>query len=106
GGLGTWADRYRGGELGEGAQLRRSPCAAGRPPEALLRDPHLAERGFFVPSEHPELPATVPYPAAPFRLADAPWRIARRPPLVGEHNDEVYRGLGVDLPTLREQGIV
>ena len=31
---------------------------------------------------------TVPYPGAPFRLTDAPWRVAR-PPRLGEHNDEV-----------------
>ena len=60
-----------------------------RPPEALLDDPHLAERGFFVPIEHPALGESVPYPGAPFRLGDAPWRVAR-PPDLGEHNVEVY----------------
>src|SRR5207249_10863938 len=58
-----------------------------RAPEALCRDAHLAARGFFVPIEHPGLGLTVPYPGAPFRLADAPWRVAR-PPRLGEHNDE------------------
>jgi hypothetical protein len=37
-----------------------------RAPEALLDDPHLAERGFFVPIEHPDLGARVPYPGRRF----------------------------------------
>jgi benzylsuccinate CoA-transferase BbsE subunit len=89
--LDAWAARYTVDELVEGAQLRRIPYAAVRPPEALLRDPHLAARGFFVPIEHPDLGLTVPYPGAPFRLTDAPWRIAR-PPRLGEHEAEILGG--------------
>ncbi len=90
--LDAWAARYTVEELVQGAQLRRIPYAAVRPPEALLRDPHLAERGFFVPIEHPDLGLTVPYPGAPFHLADAPWRVAR-PPRLGEHNEQVFTEL-------------
>ena len=86
--LDAWGARYTVAELVEGAQLRRIPYAAVRAPEALLRDPHLAERGFFVPIEHPDLGLTLPYPGAPFRLADTPWRVAR-PPRLGEHDAEV-----------------
>jgi len=86
--LDAWAARYTVAELTEGAQLRRIPYAAVRAPEALLRDPHFAERGFFVPIEHPGLGITVPYPGAPFRLGDAPWRVAR-PPRLGEHDSEL-----------------
>jgi len=107
--LDAWAARYTVEELVSGAQLRRIPYAAVRAPEALLRDPHLADRSFFVPIEHPELGLTVPYPGPPFHLTDAPWRIARRPPLLGEHNAEVYGRIGVadaELATLRQEGIV
>ena len=86
--LDAWAARYTVAELTEGAQLRRIPYAAVRAPEALLRDPHLAERGFFVPLEHPDLGLTLPYPGAPFRLEDAPWRIFR-PPRLGEHDGQL-----------------
>jgi len=88
--LDRWAVRYTVAELVEGAQLRRIPYAAVRPPEALLHDPHLAARGFFVPIEHPDLGRSIPYPGAPFRLGDAPWRVAR-PPRPGEHNAELLR---------------
>jgi benzylsuccinate CoA-transferase BbsE subunit len=86
--LDAWAARYTVAELHEGAQLRRIPYAAVRAPEALLHDPHLEARGFFVPLEHPDLGITVPYPGAPFRLEDAPWHVAR-PARLGEHTAAV-----------------
>jgi benzylsuccinate CoA-transferase BbsE subunit len=86
--LDEWAARYTVDELYEGAQLRRIPYAAVRAPEALLADPHLAERGFFVPIEHPGLGRTVPFPGAPFRLGATPWHISR-PPRLDEHREEV-----------------
>jgi benzylsuccinate CoA-transferase BbsE subunit len=88
--LDAWALRYTVAELHEGAQLRRIPYAAVRPPEALLADPQLAARGFFVPIEHPDLGIRVPFPGAPFRLEDAPWQVAR-PPRLGEHTAQVRR---------------
>ena len=86
--LDAWAARYTVAELVEGAQLRRIPYAAVRAPESLLADPQLAARGFFVPLEHPDVGRTVPFPGAPFRLTDAPWRVAR-PPRLGEHDAAV-----------------
>ena len=86
--LDRWAERYTVAELYEGAQLRRLPYAAVRAPEALLDDPHLAERGFFVPIEHPALGVTVPHPGAPFVMGDSPWTVTR-PPALGEHTRDV-----------------
>jgi benzylsuccinate CoA-transferase BbsE subunit len=104
--LDAWAERYTVAELVEGAQLRRIPYAAVRPPEALLADPQLAARGFFVPIEHPDLGRTVPFPGAPFRLGDAPWHVAR-PPRLGEHNHEILgERLGLDLAALRRAELV
>ena len=107
--LDAWALRYTVAELVEGAQLRRIPYAAVRPPEALLTDPQLAARGFFVPIEHPALAGpgrTVPFPGAPFHPGDAPWRVAR-PPCLGEHNTEVLADeLGADLDALRGEALV
>jgi crotonobetainyl-CoA:carnitine CoA-transferase CaiB-like acyl-CoA transferase len=86
--LDRWAARYSVAELYEGAQLRRLPYAAVRAPEALLADPHLAARGFFVPIEHPDLGVTVPYPGAPFVMGESRWHVAR-PPRIGEHTGAV-----------------
>jgi benzylsuccinate CoA-transferase BbsE subunit len=86
--LDRWAAGRTVAELHEGGQLRRLPYAAVRAPEALLEDPHLRERGFFVPLDHPGLGRTVPFPGAPFVLSDTPWRTAR-PPRLGEHGAQV-----------------
>lgn len=101
--LDDWAKNYSVAELMEGAQLRRIPCPMVRPPEALVDDPQLNARGFFSEVNHPELGRTIRYPGGPFFFTVSPWRIARRPPLLGEHNTEVYRGeLGISVDRLKE----
>jgi crotonobetainyl-CoA:carnitine CoA-transferase CaiB-like acyl-CoA transferase len=90
--LDEWAKDYSVAELMEGAQLRRIPYATVRPPEALVGDPQLNARGFFPAIDHPELGRAVRYPGGPFLFTTSPWRIARRPPLLGEHNVEIYQG--------------
>ncbi len=108
--LDDWAKEYRVAELMEGAQLRRIPYAMVRPPEALLDDPQLAARGFFAECEHPELGRSVRYPGGPFFFTKTPWRISRRPPLLGEHNAEVFGGeLGLSqkqLTGLVQDGVI
>lgn len=108
--LDDWAKDYSVAELMEGAQLRRIPYAMVRPPEALVDDPQLNDRGFFSNIEHPELGRTLQYPGSPIHFTATPWRIARRPPLLGEHNAEVYRDeLGIDadrLSALEQAGVI
>lgn len=100
--LDEWAKDYSVAELMEGAQLRRIPYAMVRPPESLVNDPQLNARGFFSDIEHPELGRTVRYPGGPFFFTVSPWRIARRPPLLGEHNMEIYQSeLGIDAGRLQ-----
>ena len=108
--LDNWAEDYSVAELMEGAQLRRIPYAMVRPPEALVEDLQLNDRGFFSDVEHPELGQSFRYPGGPSHFTATPWRIARRPPLLGEHNDEVYSGeLGLaagQLLELAEAGVI
>jgi benzylsuccinate CoA-transferase BbsE subunit len=100
--LDEWAKDYSVAELMEGAQLRRIPYAMVRPPEALVEDSQLNARGFFSNIDHPELGRTVHYPGGPFFFTVSPWRIARRPPLLGEHNTDIYQGeLGISADRLR-----
>ena len=57
----------------------------------IAKDPHLKERGFWQEVRHPELGETILYPGAPYRSSASPYQITRRAPLIGEHNDEVFR---------------
>jgi crotonobetainyl-CoA:carnitine CoA-transferase CaiB-like acyl-CoA transferase len=52
---------------------------------------HLAARNFWVKVEHPELGTSITYPGAFVKLSDANCGIRRRAPLIGEHNEEIYR---------------
>jgi crotonobetainyl-CoA:carnitine CoA-transferase CaiB-like acyl-CoA transferase len=91
------------------AQQRGIPVGVIYAPEEVLDDPHFRARGFPVEVDHPELGRAVTYPGAPYRFLATPWRIARRAPLLGEHNAEVFAELGLDagaLDELRAQRVV
>jgi crotonobetainyl-CoA:carnitine CoA-transferase CaiB-like acyl-CoA transferase len=78
--------------------------------DEIVDDPHLADRGFFVDVEHPELERSFVYPGSAAIYNGSPWRISRRAPLIGEHNLEVLCGeLGMsreELTLLAESGII
>ena len=57
--------------------------------DLLSRDPHMKERGFYVWLEHPEA-GEIAHDGLTFALSRTPGEI-RRAPLMGEHNDYVYR---------------
>jgi crotonobetainyl-CoA:carnitine CoA-transferase CaiB-like acyl-CoA transferase len=89
--LDDWVKDYPRDELLERAQLLRQPYATVRPPEALFDDDQLAARGYFVEVEHRELGRKFRYPGAPYVFNGTPWRVSRRPPLIGEHTGEILR---------------
>jgi crotonobetainyl-CoA:carnitine CoA-transferase CaiB-like acyl-CoA transferase len=101
--LDHWTRRYRVSDLIDGTRLRRLAHAPVRPPAALLQDEQLRARGFFVAVRHDELGITLTYPGAPYRLDRTQWRIRRRPPLLGEHTDEVFREIDAR-PTVAPPG--
>jgi benzylsuccinate CoA-transferase BbsE subunit len=57
----------------------------------IVENPQFVSRNFFAEVEHPELGKTFKYPGAPYRLAETPWKIRSRAPLIGEHNNEIYK---------------
>ena len=79
--LDRWAADLSAEEILEGAQLRRLPFAAVRPPEALLDDPQLAARGFFAPIPMSE----TRFPGPSFRMSRTPMVTPSGPPRLGEH---------------------
>ena len=79
-------------------------------PEDLLNDEQLKAREFWIKVDHPELDTSITYPGAPFKSTETQWRVSRRAPLIGEHNEEVYgKELGMskeELCLLKEQGVI
>ena len=97
-------------EVAYGGQERGFNWGAVRSPDDLVDDGHLHDRGFWVKVEHPELGRTFTYPGPAGIWNGSPWRISRRAPLIGEHNEEVLSGeLGLtqaELGILAEGGVV
>ena len=87
--LDAWARTYAVADLVSGAQLRRLPYAAVRPPDTLCSDPQLRARGFFAAIEHDDLGESLTYPGAPYVFSATPWRLRQRPPRLGEHTAAV-----------------
>ncbi|OBK50008.1 CaiB/BaiF CoA transferase family protein [Mycobacterium kubicae] len=89
--------------------------AQGIPAEELMTGDqmyditHLDARGFYELFDHP---VTGPrrYPGWPFRISAGPQRHHRTPPpTLGQHNDEILRGLGLsgqEIAALRDQRVI
>ena len=76
-------------------QAEGVPAGAVLDSKDLLFNPHLMERRFYeVVSHHPstQMPP-LPYAGRPWKLSETPQVAPRAAPLMGEHNDLVFRDL-------------
>jgi crotonobetainyl-CoA:carnitine CoA-transferase CaiB-like acyl-CoA transferase len=95
GALERYCARHTADELYRAGQSAGFPWAPIRTADENLDDPHLNDRGFWVPVYHPELEREFLYAGAPFIAPACPGRFVRRPPLLGEHTAEVLGEAGV-----------
>lgn len=76
----------------------------------IVESPQLNARDFWQEVEHPELDAVITYPAKWANTSEAPPKIWRRAPLIGEHNEEIYEkemGFPRDkLVLLKQAGVI
>ncbi|MGB0618130.1 MAG: CaiB/BaiF CoA transferase family protein [Myxococcota bacterium] len=86
----------------EGAQKINITVGAILSPEEAYENDHFKARGYQVEVDHPERDAPVRYPGAPYKLPASPWKISRRAPALGEHDEEVFGPLGIDAAKLAE----
>jgi formyl-CoA transferase len=77
-------------ELLEGGIRHNGPLYPVNTAWDIANDRQLKDRDFWVDVEHPELGAKITYPGAFVNASEAPPRIRRRAPLIGEHNYEIY----------------
>jgi len=78
-------------------------------PRDLREDPQLKSRNFWEQVEHPELNEAITYPGTFFKLSEISTNIQRKPPLIGEHNQEVYKELGIteaELVELKQANVI
>ena len=76
--------------------------------DQVFADPQVLARDMLVELPHPKL-GSFKTTGLPIKWSDTPTAIARRPPLLAEHTDEVLGELGVsaeEIAVLKEAGIV
>jgi benzylsuccinate CoA-transferase BbsE subunit len=99
----TKADIYR-----EGLE-RGFMVAPVSEPVDIIRNPQLQARGFWTGVEHPELKTNLTYPGTFYRSSKVS-SSARRAPLIGEYNREIYeKELGIsreEIIILKQAGII
>jgi crotonobetainyl-CoA:carnitine CoA-transferase CaiB-like acyl-CoA transferase len=89
---------YTKAELTEGATRRKILMVPVSNVEDLLQSEQLKAREFWTKIEHPELGRQVTYPGSFAKLSQTPIQYRRRPPLLGEHTQEI---LGESRPPVR-----
>ncbi|MEV0236651.1 formyl-CoA transferase [Nonomuraea sp. NPDC050786] len=83
------------------------PCGPILSTKELAEDESLREEGIVVTVDHPERGEFVTV-GSPLQLSDSPVDV-RTPPLLGEHNQEIYGELGVsadELAELKTNGVI
>jgi crotonobetainyl-CoA:carnitine CoA-transferase CaiB-like acyl-CoA transferase len=94
--------RHTQDELWAGGVRRRVMVYPVRDAEGIRKDPQLRDRAFWVDIEHDHLGASLVYPRPFINLPPERCRVNGRAPLIGEHNEEIYRReLGLSLEGIR-----
>ena len=85
------------------------PCGPINNMQEVFEDPQVLHRKLRVDMPH-AAGGIAPVVASPMRLSDTPVEYRLAPPLLGQHNDEIYRGLlgksAAEMERLAKAGIV
>lgn len=76
------------------AQKRGIPAGASETPKSIMESPHYQARDMFVEVEHEPL-GTYKTVGTPFKFSKADVNVGKRPPFLGENNEEIYKQLGL-----------
>ncbi len=107
--IARWSATQRADEMLERLHENGVPASRIFKAKDMLEDPHFAAREAIVRLSHPDLGEFAMQNVVP-KLSESPGRVRHVGPELGEHNEEIYRGLlGLDdddLSALRSTGII
>jgi len=107
--VGEFFRRYTRKELLAGAVRRGVSIGPLSGMQDLLDDECLNARSYWTQIEHPELGTSITYPKEYIRSSLMDYSTRSPAPLVGEHNEEIYKELGFtnkDLQSLKKEAII
>jgi len=90
--------------IGKPEELFDDPAPIGKP-EELFDDPHLNTGGGLLDMEM-EDGQRCKLPALPIGLDGQQPSLRLDPPKAGEHTEEILEGLGLDIDTLKNNGVI
>ena len=92
-GIESWTrtlEKYELMELCQKSGVRAMPVQSSE--DRVENDPQLRDRGMYTEMEHPML-GNWKFQNAPFKLEKTPARIDKPPPMIGQHNREIFENL-------------
>lgn len=110
--ISAWSAEMTSSDIVGQLTARNVPVAPVRTPQEAVADPDVRRRGEAVALSHPSLGdrENISGPGIPIRFSESQVGFDRPAPLLGQHNDIIYRGLlGYDsaqLEILREKGVI
>ncbi|WP_112267175.1 formyl-CoA transferase [Lentzea terrae] len=102
-----WTEKHTKWEVMDKLNAHNIPCGPILSTKEIIEDETLAQLGTVVEVDHPER-GTFKTVGNPLKLSDSVTEV-QRPPLLGEHNDEVLGALGYSterLAELRTAGVI
>lgn len=91
--VGEWCASRSSEEAIAAFEKARVPAGPVYRPRETLNDPHVQAGGFFTTVDFPGI-GKAPVAATPVKLHSTPGTVRKRPPVLGEHTDEILRELG------------
>jgi crotonobetainyl-CoA:carnitine CoA-transferase CaiB-like acyl-CoA transferase len=107
--IGAFFKTHTSKELMAGAVPRQISIGPLSSMRDLINDEGLNGRDFWKEIEHPELGVKLPYPRQFVQSSAEDFSTKFRAPLIGEHNREIYSGLGLSddkIIILKQAGII
>jgi formyl-CoA transferase len=103
-----WFGRYTAAQIQEICDAKGVPVSRVNNMADVFADPHVQAREMLVEVDHPKL-GSLRLPGVVPKMSRTPGEIRTPGPTLGQHNDEVYAGLGLspeDLERLSTQGVI
>lgn len=105
-----WVAGQTAEEVISAAEQIPIPCGLCHEQQEVAHDPHVRARRMLEEVAFPGGEGSMPVTGTPVRMSATPTAIGRSFPAVGEHNEEIYRGLlgygPEDLASLSEKGVI